>query len=1020
MHVHRFKQFLRRTSPLITLALLAALLVSVVPPWLAHGAGPVMAVEGNGQSINHASTTPSVDNHTDFGTVPMPGSQTRTFTIKNTGDANLILSTITVNGNQAGDFTVTQPANNIIAPNTSVTFQVQFTPAVASLRKTQVRIPNNFNTRYDFTIQGTGSGPIMEVEGNGQPIAHASTTPSVDNHTDFGTVMMPGSQTRTFTIKNTGTSPLTLSGNITVSGQQANDFTVTQPASTTIPANGSTTFEVVFTPAAAGLRKTQVRIPNNFNTRYDFNIQGTGSGPIMVVEGNGQPIPHASTTPSVDNHTDFGTVTMPGSQTRTFTIKNTGSSLLTLSGNITVSGQQAGDFKVTQPAATTIAPGQDITFTVTFTPTVTGLRKTQVRIPNNFNTRYDFNIQGTGSGPIMVVEGNGQPIQPATNANTPPPSPDNHTDFGEVVMPSTATRTFTIKNTGTSDLTLGNITFSGNQASNFAVTTPPGSNTIAPGGETTFVVTFTPSATGVRKTQMRIANNFNASYNVNIQGTASGPAMTVKGNGQPIDHASNTPSAANDTDFGPVTIPNSKTNTFTIENTGQSDLLILSNIVVGGNQASDFAVEQPATTTIPPGQSTTFTVTFTPTGTGLRKTQVRIPNNFNTRYDFTIQGTGSGPQIAVEGNGQPIPHDTTDVSIATGTDFGQAAVEGGSVTRTFTIKNTGSVDLKLTGNNRVALSGGQAKEFSVTQPDTDTIPPGGSTTFQVTFDPANPGIRTTRVQIASNDINPYRFTISGVGTGGTPNADPVITGGNDPRQIESSEGEPATIELDATDADGDPLTWSITNQPDHGTAAFVDGQNTGSPVTIRYTPSAGYEGEDSFDVEVSDGKGGTDSVTVNVTVTNPVVDTTPTPTPTSVPTATPTTTPTPTATPTVTPTATPRPPLEITSTIEGGQGRLDSITTELEKDGIVLDKVRIVSEPEKGQLVLPEGLMRTLKAGDEIDAADLGNLVYIANRGASGTDSFKLLGIDKNGIEYPINVKLTIAPPTVYLPIIVR
>ena len=898
MHVHRFKQFLRRTSPLITLALLAALLVSVVPPWLAHGAGPVMAVEGNGQPINHASTTPSVDNHTDFGTVTMPGSQTRTFTIKNTGDANLILGTIAVNGNQAGDFTVTQPTNNIIAPNASATFQVQFTPAVASLRKTQVRIPNNFNTRYDFNIQGTGSGPIMEVEGNNQPIAHASTTPSEGNHTDFGTVTMPGSQTRTFTIKNTGTSPLTLSG------------------------------------------------------------------------------------------------------------------------NITVSGQQAGDFTVTQPTATTIAPGQHITFTVTFTPTVTGLRKTQVRIPNNFNTRYDFNIQGTGSGPIMEVEGNGQPIQPATNANTPPPSPDNHTDFGEVVMPSTATRTFTIKNTGTSDLTLGNITFSGNQASNFAVTTPPGSNTIAPDHATTFVVTFTPSATGLRKTQMRIANNFNASYNVNIQGTASGPVMTVKGNGQAIDHASNTPSAANDTDFGPVTIPNSKTNTFTIENIGQSDL-ILSNIVVGGNQASDFAVEQPATTTIPPGQSTTFTVTFTPTGTGLRKTQVRIPNNFNTRYDFTIQGTGSGPQIAVEGNGQPIPHDTTDVSIATGTDFGQAAVEGDSVTRTFTIKNTGSVDLKLTGNNRVALSGGQAKEFSVTQPDTDTIPPGGSTTFQVTFDPANPGIRTTRVQIASNDINPYRFTISGVGTGGTPNADPVITGGNDPRQIESSEGEPATIELAATDADGDPLTWSITDA-EHGKAIFVDNQNTGSPVTIRYTPSAGYEGEDSFDVEVSDGKGGTDSVTVNVTVTNPVVDTTPTPTPTSVPTATPTTTPTPTATPTVTPTATPRPPLEITSTIEGGQGRLDSITTELEKDGIVLDKVRIVSEPEKGQLVLPEGLTLTLKKGDEIDAADLGNLVYIANRGASGTDSFKLLGIDKNGIEYPINVKLTIAPPTVYLPIIVR
>ncbi len=1015
MHVHRFKQFLQRTSPLITLALLAALLLSVVPPWLAHGAGPVIEVEGNEQPIAHASTTPSTANHTDFGTVTMPNSLIRTFTIKNTGDAQLILGTIAVSGNQAADFKVTQPTSNVINANASATFQVEFKPTVAGLRKTQVRIPNNANTRYDFMIQGTGDGPIMAVEGNGQPIDHASTTPSEDNHTDFGTVTMPGTLIRTFTIKNTGVSDLTL-GNITVSGNQAGDFTVTQPSPTTVSPSGSVTFNVTFTPGATGLRKTQVRIPNNFNTRYDFMIQGTGSGPIMGVEGNGQPIAHASTTPSEDNHTDFGTVTMPGTITRTFTIKNTGASALMLN-TITVSGNQANDFTVTQPASTTVPSNGSITFDVAFTPGATGLRKTQVRIPNNFNTRYDFTIQGTGSGPIMEVQGNGQPIVHATNANVPEPSLDNHTDFGEVVMPSTAIRTFTIKNTGVSALTLGNITFSGNQASDFAVTTAPAS-TVAPGDETTFVVTFTPSATGLRRTQMRIVNNFNGRYDVNIRGTSVGPVMGVEGNGQRIDHASTKPSEDNHTDFGSVTMPNSQPRTFTIRNTGQSDLT-LGTIVVSGNQASDFAVEQPAATTIPPNQSTTFNVTFTPSGTGVRGTQVRIPNNFNTRYDFRIQGTGSGPQIGVEGNGQPIPHDTIEVSLATGTDFGMAQIGGTPVTRTFTIRNTGSVDLKLTGKNLVATSGGQAGEFKVTQPETDTIAPGGSTTFQIRFEPANPGTRTTRVQIASNDINPYRFTISGVGTGGTPNVDPVITDGNDPREITSANGEPATIELAATDADQDPLTWSITDEPEHGTAAFVDGQNTGSPVTISYTPNPGYEGEDSFDVQVSDGKGGSDSVTVNVTVTDPVIEVTPTPT--SMPTATPTTTPMPTATPTMTPTATPGPPLEVTISIQGGsQGSLGSIKGEFEKEGIDLDKVRIESLPEKGDLVLPEGLMRVLAVGDEISAADLDKLVFIPNPGATGTDSFTLVGIDTNGVEYTMNITLTIAPPTVYLPIIVR
>lgn len=64
--------------------------------------------------------------------------------------------------------------------------------------------------------------------------------------------------------------------------------------------------------------------------------------------------------------------------------------------------------------------------------------------------------------------------------------------------------------------------------------------------------------------------------------------------------------------------------------------------------------------------------------------------------------------------------------------------------------------------------------------------------------------------------------------------------------------------------------------------------------------------------------------------------------------------------------------------------------------------------------------MRVLAVGDEISAADLDKLVFIPNPGATGTDSFRLVGIDTNGVEYTMNITLTIAPPTVYLPIIVR
>jgi hypothetical protein len=68
-----------------------------------------------------------------------------------------------------------------------------------------------------------------------------------------------------------------------------------------------------------------------------------------------------------------------------------------------------------------------------------------------------------------------------------------------------------------------------------------------------------------------------------------------------------------------------------------------------------------------------------------------------------------------------------------------------------------------------------------------------------------------------------------------------------------------------TDADGDSLAIAATTLPAHGTVV-----NNGNG-TVSYTPASNYNGPDSFNYTVSDGKGGTDSGTVNITVT-PVND----------------------------------------------------------------------------------------------------------------------------------------------------
>jgi hypothetical protein len=97
------------------------------------------------------------------------------------------------------------------------------------------------------------------------------------------------------------------------------------------------------------------------------------------------------------------------------------------------------------------------------------------------------------------------------------------------------------------------------------------------------------------------------------------------------------------------------------------------------------------------------------------------------------------------------------------------------------------------------------------------------------------------------------------------NAPPVISEGASVNINMSQNGSPTpfSLTLNATDADGDTLTWSISTQADHGTA--VAG-GTGPSMVIAYTPAFDYLGSDSFVVQVADGNGGTDTIIVNVTI----------------------------------------------------------------------------------------------------------------------------------------------------------
>ncbi len=125
------------------------------------------------------------------------------------------------------------------------------------------------------------------------------------------------------------------------------------------------------------------------------------------------------------------------------------------------------------------------------------------------------------------------------------------------------------------------------------------------------------------------------------------------------------------------------------------------------------------------------------------------------------------PNINVRGNGQNIATGDTTPSLTNHTDFGSADVNGGTVTRTFTIQNTvgaGDLPLLLEDTPRVQIYSWYGS-FTVTAQPAASVAPGGSTTFQVTFDPVYAGLDYATIYIYSNDYDewPYTFDLQGTG-----------------------------------------------------------------------------------------------------------------------------------------------------------------------------------------------------------------------------------------------------------------
>ncbi|MES2737132.1 MAG: choice-of-anchor D domain-containing protein [Verrucomicrobiota bacterium] len=207
-------------------------------------------------------------------------------------------------------------------------------------------------------------------------------------------------------------------------------------------------------------------------------------------------------------------------------------------------------------------------------------------------------------------------------------------DFGGQLTGQAGTpRVFTIRNDGTATLTGLAVSKTGLNSGDFSFGSL-GATSLAPGAVTTFSVTFTPGAPGDREASISIASNdFDENtFDIAVTGKGTVPEIAVFESAVSLT----TPASI---DFGPVPSSGS-TKTFTIQNIGEGGLGSISLSLTAA--PGIYSVNSSGTaTSLAPGATTTFNVTFTPSGSASLTGSVQIGSTDADENPFVINLTGT-------------------------------------------------------------------------------------------------------------------------------------------------------------------------------------------------------------------------------------------------------------------------------------------------------------------------------------------------------------------------------------------
>lgn len=188
---------------------------------------------------------------------------------------------------------------------------------------------------------------------------------------------------------------------------------------------------------------------------------------------------------------------------------------------------------------------------------------------------------------------------------------------------------------------------------------------------------------------------------------------------------------------------------------------------------------------------------------------------------------------------------------------------------------TVAVNITITPVNDVPVANGRSvttkEDTSVSITLSGSDPDGDTLSYAIVQGPTRgtlSGTGTNRTYQPTSNVHgsdSFTFTVSdGRVTSAPATVSITVTPVNDlpvanPQNVSTTEDNPKSITLTASDIDLDVLTYSIVTAP-------VNGTISGNPPNITYHPKKDFNGSDSFTFRVNDGTANSSPATVNVTV----------------------------------------------------------------------------------------------------------------------------------------------------------